>query len=578
MIMPIMHYDNATASADCSKANLFNIFFESIYTKLSSDFPLAAVVPDTTLCDIEISDSEVYLALRCLDTSKAMGPDGINPTVLKQCADGLYRPIHKLFTLCLSCSCIPSEWKTHCIIPIFKSGDRSSIKNYRPISLLCCISKVLERLIYDRIMEFVSESLSLSHFGFLRNHSCLQQLLIFVNDIHASFENQTQRDAIYLDFRKAFDSVPHAELLLKLQTIGISGNLLKWLQGYLSSRQQYVSLNKHVSETLPVSSGVPQGSILGPLLFIIFVNDLPQVSKHSDILLFADDTKCSTEIDCMQSCVHFQDDINALTDWGVKWRLLFNETKSAVLQFTKKKHPTQTTYYIHESPVPTQESYKDLGVTLTTSLSWNSHYDRISAKAYKHLGLLRRTFKDYSFVQTKKCLYLSLVRSQITYCSPLWRPYLIKDILSLERIQRRATKYILNDYVSDYKSRLVSLELLPLMMWYELMDIMFFVKSYKQPTPRFDILKFFTISPSTSTRSSSRLTLRHTFSRTNSSRHFYFKRFPRLWNVLPPLDLSLSVEAIRSQVKKHLWCHFISHFIPDNPCTFHLVCPCSKCQ
>ena len=427
-------------------------------------------------------------------------------------------------------------------------------------------------------MEFVSKSLSLSQLVFFLNHSCLQQLLIFVNDIHASFENQTQRDTIHLDFRKAFDSVPHAELLHKLQTFGITGNLLKWLRGYLTSRRQYVLLNKHVSKTLPVSSGVPQGSILGPLLFVIFVNDLPQASKHSDILLFADDTKCSTEIDCMDSCAHFQDDINALTDWGVRWRLLFNETKSAVLHFTKKKHPTHATYFINESPVTAQESYKDLGVTLTTTLSWDSHYDKISAEAYQHLGLLRRTFKDNCLVQTKKNLYLSLVRSQVTYCSPLWRPYLIKDISSLERIQRRATKYILNDYVSDYKSRLIALELMPLMLWFELIDIMFFVKSLEQPSPRFDISKFFTISPSTSTRSSSRLTLRHTISRTNSSRHFYFKRFPRLWNFLPPLDVSQSVEAIRSQVKKHLWCHLITHFNADNPCSFHLVCPCSKWQ
>ena len=156
-----------------------------------------------------------YYVLVSLNPNKAMGVDCIGPKVLKTCAIALYLPIHHLFSLCISQHKFPEEWNIHRITPIFKSGDKSNVKNYRPISLLCCISKVLERIIYDKIIDFISVSISKGQFGFLPNRSCVQQLLLFVNSIHNSLESKTQTDVIYLDFKKAFDSVPHGELLFK---------------------------------------------------------------------------------------------------------------------------------------------------------------------------------------------------------------------------------------------------------------------------------------------------------------------------------------------------------------------------
>ena len=228
---------------------------------------------------------------------------------MKFCATALYQPIYHLFMLSLSQHYISQEWRVHCITPIHKSGDRSLVNNYRPISLLCTISKVLERIVYNAVSEFVTQSIT-AQFGFIRKHSSLQQLLIFINNIMSPSKHT---DVLYLDFKKAFDSVAHNELLVKLWRFGITGNLWHWFRGYLLYRCQCVCVNNVTSGTLPVLSGVPQGSILGPLMFLIFVNDLPMSVSSSHLLLFADDTKCLKQIDNSEDCSALQQDLHNLT-------------------------------------------------------------------------------------------------------------------------------------------------------------------------------------------------------------------------------------------------------------------------
>ena len=578
-IPPTVSLDSHIATSDIEKANLFNTFFHSVFTHSSYNLPPLEMLsmPPSTISDITISESDVYDAMTSLNPTKAMGIDGIGPRLLKHCALALYQPLHHLFTLSLVQHYLPQEWRFHLITPIYKSGNKSSVKNYRPISLLCIVSKVLEKIVYDNIVSFVSRSISSCQFGFRRNHSPLQQLLIFLNSVHESFGTTTQTDVIYLDFKKAFDSVAHNELLVKLWSFGIQGNLWKWFRGYLTSRMQCVSINTSISAQLPVISGVPQGSILGPLLFLIFVNDLPPSASTSSVFLFADDTKCLKTIRNISDCLSMQKDLQNLTIWSQCWKLNFNVAKCALLRFSSGCSSVIFNYTINDNLISAQETHRDLGIIMSSDLSWREHMKSILCRAYKTLNLVRRSFSRGHSPQTKKIIYLSLIRSQLTYCSQIWRPHLLKDIVALEKIQRRATKYVLNDYTSDYRSRLIALHILPLMMQLEVFDVMFFIRCLKAPTDAFNIYDHVTFHTS-STRSSTHLKLKHVLSRTNSARHFYFNRIPRLWNSLPTFDLDQSISSIKREVQQFFWDHFLHTFKSDSPCSYHFMCPCSKCS
>ena len=268
-------------------------------------------------------------------------------------------------------------------------------------------------------------------------------------------------------------------------------------------------------------------------------------------------------------------DLDNLSDWSKLSDLSFNQNKFVHIHFGKTG-TTSHDYFINGNKITTQESTKDLGIILSNNLDWSEHYHSITAKAYKILGLLRRCFKTNS-IDAKRKLYISLVRSHLLYCSQIWRPHKIKDILLLERVQRRATKYILDDYTSSYKSRLTKLNLLPLMYIYELHDLIFYIKSYKNPSSYFNINHFIFCS-SISTRSSSGFKLQHTGSSTNLTHNFYFCRLPRLWNSLPTIDISLSVSAIKHKLQLFLWNHFTNNFEDNNSCSLHYYCPCSGCS
>ena len=260
-----------------------------------------------------------------------------------------------------------------------------------------------------------------------------------------------------------------------------------WFKDYLSNRHHYVEINGIKSKLLPVLSGVPQGSVLGPLLFLIYINDLPSCISHSCIHLFADDTKLLLD-DTKCNDVNLQHDLQAINNWCENWYLKLNLDKCSVVHFSNKSSHHIATYSIDGHQISTSQHVRDLGIQISTPLSFDQCYKSICNKSYRSLNMIRRTLQLHSAsTELRKQLYLTLVRSNLTYCSQLWRPQLIKHITMLENVQRRATKFITNVFSSNYKLRLQRLHLLPLMFWLELQDLLYLIKNLQNPSDNFNI-------------------------------------------------------------------------------------------
>ena len=240
-------------------------------------------------------------------------------------------------------------------------------------------------------------------------------------------------DVVFLDFRKAFDTIPHPELLYKLWTHGITGPLWRWFQSYLSNRTHFVSVEGSSSSILPVRSGVPQGSVLGPLLFLLYVNDIPTSISFSTSYnyLFADDTKFMEAVDQFSLSTHIQQDLDSLHTWCSEWKLSLNSKKCAAMRFSLTSS-LPSTYTVNSQTIKSVQSHKDLGITTTSNLSWSEHISNICAIAYRSLHLIRRSLSSSSSTtELRLHLYLTLVRSKLSYCSQLWRPNLAKEMKDL---------------------------------------------------------------------------------------------------------------------------------------------------
>lgn len=568
--------DNEVLQDPQSISNAFNKFFNSTFTLSEFRLPASLPTPSSQLNFVNITASETFEALSTLDITKAMGCDKLSPRVLKACATSLCEPVAQLFNRSMTLSELPTVWKCHKIMPIPKSGDLSKIKNYRPISLLCTLLKVMESILYNNIIDFVRPKLSNHQYGFLLKRSCVQQLLTCHYEIIKGYERGNASDMVFLDFKKAFDSVPHNELLYKLWRMGITGSLWKWFRAYLSNRWHYVDYEGYSSTKLAVRSGVPQGSVLGPLLFLIYINDISVPVINSDLYFFADDTKIRKTISQSVDMVQLQEDLYRIDGWCKEWKICINPTKNAHIRFSLRGGESDQVYYVGSCPITPVDTHKDLGITVTASLNWSKHIGEICKRAYAVLYTLRRIIPRRSSVGLRRRLYLSNIRSVLTYGSQVWNPPLLQDIKRLEQLQRRATKFILQESKLSYKERLINLVLLPLVMWLELQDVLFLIKQMKSPSDNFNIFEYVRFNQSSS-RSSTKKHLVHNYTKTNKARHFYFNRVVRLWNKLPEINLENSFSNIKVYLTKFLWNYFLHSFDPENICSYHFCCPCSSC-
>ena len=282
--------------------------------------------------------------------------------------------------------------------------------------------------------------------GFRKRRSCETQLIATVHEIVKGMADGTQVDVVLLDFSKAFDKVPHERLLRKLDFYGIRGTTLEWIGNFLKGRNQRVVLEGAHSEMAEVLSGVPQGTVLGPLLFLTYINDLPEVIKHSSTKLFADDSGVLKKIKNKKDQEKLQEDLRALEQWESDWLMEFNPSKCSVMNMREqKKDPLLFDYKLHGQVLEKTRTNKYLGVHLSNTMEWTTHIEHTAAKGHRTVGFLRRNFSSCS-TEAKAATYTTMVRPILEYASVVWDPTLKKDIDQLEKVQRVAARYAKNNY------------------------------------------------------------------------------------------------------------------------------------
>ena len=370
-----------------------NFFVEQ--TKLDeSNASLPPDVPksENNLNSISTSPLEVESILKSLQLGKATGPDAINNRILRELASPLSLPLSDLFNYSLSTGKVPLIWKEANVTPLFKKEDPSAVSNYRPISLLSAVGKVLEKVVHKPLFNYVRDHdiLTAMQSGFIPGDSTVNQLTDIYNTFCKSLDEGKEVRAVFCDISKAFDRVWHEGLLFKLKSIGISDSLLLWFRDYLPRRKQRVVLPGAASSWKHIKAGVPQGSILGPLLFLIYINDIVE-DIHSCIRLFADDTSLYIIVDNpLQAAERLNEDLDKIHLWAAKWLVSFNPAKSESILFSRKlNRPFHPPLIMNQQVINEETSHKHLGLIFSSDCNWYEHIDYVKTKAWSRINVMQ---------------------------------------------------------------------------------------------------------------------------------------------------------------------------------------------
>jgi len=417
------------------------------------------------------------------------GYDDVKPLIIKQSLPLFIEPLVHIFNLSMLQGSVPRELKQAKVIPLYKKGDPMHIVNYRPVSLLPAFSKILEKLLYNRIFEFIvkHDLLYKFQFGFRRKHNTSMALITITDKIMHSLDNGDYVIGIFLDFSKAFDTVNHSILLRKLYNYGIRGVAHKWCECYLNERAQYVQYNNTNSTCKPISCGVPQGSILGPLLFLLYINDMVHVSSILLPILFADDTNMFiTGNDLTEMSRTVNSEMEKLVYWLNINKLSLNVSKTHYIIFSsKKRQPSfeSVRLTINNIVIDRVSSTRFLGVLMDEKLNWHEHITMIRNKIAKGIGLLSRARKVLN-VSSLITLYNSLILPYLMYCIEVWGSAKALDLQMLIKLQKRALRIISSvNYRAHTHDLFVKHKILKLPQIYMLCVLCFMFKFYKNMLP-----------------------------------------------------------------------------------------------
>ena len=539
--------DGQLHSRSKEKAEILSDQFKSVFTHDDG-----SVIPQLeghaypSIGHLHVSAAGISKLLLSLKVRKASGPDNIPARVLKELADPLSLPLSAFFNHSLEYGVVPSDWKSAFIAPIFKKGNKQLPENYRPVSLTCICSKLLEHVICRHILDHLElhNILSTLQHGFRSGRSCETQLLTTLQDFLVNWDRKTQVDVAILDFAKVFDTVPHDKLLYKLQHYGIRSNIHTWISSFLKGRTQTVVVDGSCSTSAPVISGVPQGTVLGPLLFLLHINDLP-LNVRSQVRLFADDCLLYRPINSAEDQEILQHDLRSLEQWGTKWGMRFNASKCEIMRMHRGRSALTRMYSLGGLILRQVDQAKYLGITITEDLTWAPHINNIAGKANAKIGFLWRNLR-FCPRELREQAYFTLVRSIIEYSASVWDPHYKKDITTLDKVQRRAARFVVGD--SSWRSSVTAM--LQDLGWKSLEDrrrdirLALFFKAVHglAAVPTTDTL----IKADKRTRSNHPHKFRHIPADSTAYRQSFFTRTVPQWNSLPPEAVTLPESLLQA--------------------------------
>jgi len=446
--------DGKEATTSKDKAHAFGEFFASKCTLGGKDFKdgvLPHVRPRSTrkLAKIHFRASEVERLLRNLDTTKASGPDGFSTRVLKECAEELAPIFARLFSKLFRLGVMPPSWKLANVVPVHKKKSKANVKNYRPVSLLSVASKVMESVVNRQLMNFLesSRTLSRNQFGFRRFLGTSDLLTALHNEWIQVLNNGGCVRLLAVDIAGAFDRVSHRGLLHKLEAYGVHGPLLNWLRSYLTGRTIRAVVNGHGSQTLPITAGVPQGSVLGPTLFLLYVNDLEDhLPDGVELAVYADDTTMYTFLrtkdSCEDDCAALQAAVDVLSRWGKEWWISFEPSKSYAMTIGRKRADwTFPPIMFDGCAVPEVDEIKLLGLIIDSQLSHAGQARALANSAKKRIGFLRRAGKVLCG-EGRLNVYKAFVRPRLEYAPLVWMGAAACHLEQLDEVQELAARII----------------------------------------------------------------------------------------------------------------------------------------
>ena len=446
--IPALAYNNELAHTDDGKCDMFNEYFCSVTNLDDSNHNLPPFDQrtDSRLDNAVITEQEITEIIKLLDPKKASGPDDFSHILLQNVCTELSVPLKLLFNKSIALGKFPKQWKHAHVLPIFKKGDKSSPTNYRPISLLSCIGKVFERVMFKYIYNHLHSNSLLYDLqsGFRPGQSTVTQLIEIYHQICVAIDHRDYACFTFCDISKAFDRVWLKGLIYKLEKYGFSGNILSWLSDYLTDRTQQVKLKSSISTVRKVMAGVPQGSVLGPLLFLVYINDLPD-GLHGLTRLFADDTSNSHVSNDLQTIEHDNNlDLDLIKNWSDKWLVQFNPKKTNIVIFAGNNIPLDNTginFQFDGEPIVPSLTHKHLGVVFSNDAKWSAHIEYIASRISKQISVLRK-LKYTINREFLSRIYLTFIRPILEYGSEVWDNLSLQDAERLEKFQIEAARIV----------------------------------------------------------------------------------------------------------------------------------------